>query len=371
MDPLGVREGRAGALRSETEPLADGREITYYWPDAEERQALARAPEPAILVTGAAGYVAGPVVSRLLRAGHAVVALDNLSTSTGRTLPSAVHLVRASVGDAPALRHILRRWQIQAVFHFAADSRVGESMTQPLQYFRHNVREGLTLLEEVVAAGAPPLIFSSSAAVYGIPQSIPVAETAPLAPINPYGETKAAFERILHWTGQAHGLRWAALRYFNAAGADGAWEPKVPETHLIPRVLAAAADGPELEIFGRDYDTPDGTAIRDYIHVADLAEGHLAALAHLLAGGPGGVFNLGTGQGFSVADVVAMAEVVTGRTVRRRWAPRRAGDPPALVADPARARRELGWAARVSSLERIVGDAWRALEAAGAGAAAR
>jgi UDP-glucose-4-epimerase GalE len=299
-----------------------------------------------------------------LAAGHRVVALDNLSTSSGRTLPPDVHLVQGAVGDRVVLDRIFETWKIQAVFHFAADTRVGESMVVPLDYYRHNVGESLRLLEAVVAAGAPPFIFSSSAAVYGIPATSPVAESAPVAPINPYGETKAVFERALHWAGLAHGLPWAALRYFNAAGAEGPWERKEPETHLIPLVLAATSDqGPALSVFGQDYPTPDGTGVRDYIHVSDLGAGHLAALAHLRSGGASGCFNLGTGQGSSVAEVIAAVERVTDRKVRWQAAPRRAGDPPALVADATRAGAELGWHAEHSSLDEIVRDAWRAWQA--------
>ncbi len=353
-------------MRQETERRPDGRLLRYYFADgAGPAEGVApTAPagrRPALLVTGGAGYVAGPLVARLVAADHHVLVLDDLSTSSGRTLPPGVELVRARLGDAVVLRELFGDFRIGGVFHFAADSRVGESMQAPLQYYRHNVREALTLLEEAVAAGCPPFIFSSSAAVYGIPESVPVREDAVPRPINPYGETKAAFERALHWAGVGHGLPFAALRYFNAAGADGPWEPKQPETHLIPNVLAAAADGPTLRVFGQDYPTPDGTAVRDYIHVADLAEGHLAALRHLQAGGEAGAFNLGTGVGWSVAQVIAAAERVTGRPVRWEGAPRRAGDPPALVADPGKAERLLGWKARRSSLAEMVGDAWAAL----------
>lgn len=364
-----LRKGGIALLRTETEALPDGRQVTYYFSTTPEPAAAAQdplaAPAPAaVLVTGAAGYVAGPLVRRLLAAGRTVVALDDLSTSSGRTLPREVHLVQGSVGDRPLLARIFGEWRIGAVFHFAAATRVGESMTDPLAYYRHNVRESLTLLEAVVAAGCPPLIFSSSAAVYGIPQSSPVREDAPLAPINPYGETKAVIERALHWAGGAHGLPWAALRYFNAAGAEGPWERKRPETHLIPLVLAATtASGSELAVFGQDYPTPDGTAIRDYVHVADLATGHVAALAHLERGGASGCFNLGSGRGASVAEVIAAVERVTGRRVRWQPAARRAGDPPALVADAGRAESVLGWRTSRSALEDIVRDAWTAWQA--------
>ena len=355
-------------LRTETEPRPDGGAVTYYFATNQPLAAsgTASAAKGAVLVTGAAGYVAGPVVTRLLAAGHEVVALDNLLTSSGRTLPAAVHLVQGAVGDRVLLDRIFSDWHIDGVFHFAADTRVGESMTAPLDYYRHNVRESLILLEAAVAAGCPPFIFSSSAAVYGIPDASPVREDAPLAPINPYGETKAVLERALRWVGGAHRLPWVALRYFNAAGAEGPWERKEPETHLIPRVLAAAEeDGPELAVFGEDYPTADGTAVRDYIHIADLAAGHIAALAHLQRGGDSGCFNLGTGRGASVAEVIAAVERVTGRRVRWRPAPRRAGDPPALVADPRRAETTFGWRAQRSDLEQIVADAWRAWRATG------
>ncbi len=361
-------------MRKESERRADGRELIYYHADGDtaDRAPADRAgerPADAVLVTGGAGYVAGPLVARLIREGQCVVVLDDLSTSSGRTLPAGVRMVRARVGDAVALREIFSGWRIGAVFHFAADSRVGESMRQPLEYYRHNVRESLALLEQVVAAGGPPIVFSSSAAVYGIPGVVPVPEDAPLAPINPYGETKAVFERALHWAEQAHGQRWAALRYFNAAGAEGAWEPKTPETHLIPSVLAAAAGGEVLRVFGDDYPTPDGTAIRDYVHVADLAEGHLAALRHLRSGGASGAFNLGSGTGWSVAEVIAAAEGVVGRQVPRQAAPRRAGDPPILISDPSKAERVLGWKVRRSGLREMVADAWQAMRGATAGAA--
>jgi len=349
------------------ERTSDGRDIHYYRQSPDAAAGERQAHGAAVLVTGGAGYVAGPLVARLVGAGRTVVVLDNLSSSSGRTLPRAVTLVTAPVGDAVALREIFGRWQIEAVFHFAADSQVAASLADPLGYFRHNIREGLTLLEETVAAGAPPLVFSSSAAVYGIPEWVPVSEQAPLQPISPYGESKAQFERILHWTGLGHGLRWAALRYFNAAGADGAWEPKAVESHLIPNVLRAAAAGTPVRVFGTDYPTPDGTAVRDYVHVADLAEGHLAALRHLQGGGESGAFNLGSGVGFSVAQVITAAEAVTGRSVRREAAARRPGDPPVLVADAARASAVLGWRPRVSGLERIVTDAWAAMGDAGAG----
>jgi UDP-arabinose 4-epimerase len=270
-------------------------------------------------------------------------------------------LVRARVGDAVVLEEVFARWRIEAVFHFAAASRVGESVADPLAYYRCNMVEGLTLLECVVRHGRVPFVFSSSASVYGVQERVPIPEDAPLRPVSPYAETKRAFEAALEWAGRAYGLPWVALRYFNAAGAEGPWEPKAEETHLIPLALQAARGGPPLTVYGTDYPTRDGTAERDYVHVGDLAEGHLAALAHLEAGGASGPFNLGSGRGHTVAEVLAVVEAVTGRPVPRVLAARRPGDPASSVADPARARAVLGWEARRSDLRRIVQDAWEAM----------
>ncbi len=357
------------ALRVRRERREDGRLLTYFTDDAggagepgPAQVAAGREAEgSAILVTGGCGYIAGPLVQRLVTAGETVVVLDDLGTSTGRTLHPQAHLVRGRVGDALALRQIFGRWRIGAIFHFAAAASVPDSMRDPLGYYRSNVREGLTLLEQAVAAGSPPLVFSSSASVYGVPERVPIPEDAPLRPVSTYAETKRAFEAALQWVGQAAGLPWAALRYFNAAGADGPWEAKDPETHLIPLALAAIRGGPPLRVFGTDYPTRDGTAVRDYVHVADLAEGHLAALRHLRTGGPSGAFNLGTGGGYTVWEVIAAIEAVIGRPVPRIVAPRRPGDPPESVADPTRAQGVLGWTARRSGLREIVADAWAAM----------
>ncbi len=362
-------------MRVRQERRDDGR-VVWYFQDGEPgagaggAEGAAAPGGEAVLVTGGCGYVAGPLVRRLVEAGETVVVLDDLSTSSGRTLPPGVEFVRARVGDVLALRAIFDRWRIGAVFHFAADSRVADSMRDPLGYYQNNVREGLTLLRQVVAAGCPPFVFSSSASVYGIPRRVPIPEDAELQPVSAYAETKRAFEAALHWVGLAHGLPWAALRYFNAAGADGAWEPKEPETHLVPLALRAVAGGPPLAVYGTDYPTRDGTAVRDYVHVADLAEGHLAALRHLRRGGASGAFNLGTGEGYSVWEVIAAVEAVTGRPVPRLVAPRRPGDPPESVADPTRAKAVLGWMPVRSALRRIVADAWAAMQQAAAEGAA-
>jgi len=319
-------------------------------------------------VAGGASYVGSALVHHLHRQGVRVTVLDDLSTGHAEDLPDGVELVVAQVGDVVAVRELFARRRFQAVFHFAASSLVGESLRQPLAYYRNNVRQGLALIEEVVRAGCPPFILSSSAAVYGVPERVPIPEQAPSSPVNPYGETKRVLEAALRWAGAAHGLPWMALRYFNAAGAYQPWGPverHEPETHLIPNLLRAAAGGEPLVVHGDDYPTPDGTAVRDYVHVADLAEGHLAAWRHLEAGGACGPVNLGSGRGYSVREVIAVAERVLGRPVPHRLGPRRAGDPPILVADIAQARQVLGWSPQHSDLEEIVDSARRASEGPG------
>lgn len=347
-------------MRKETVRRADGRNITYYTAGGMDAAPATQEGEPAVLVTGGAGYVGGSLVRMLVGAGQRVVILDDLSTGHADAVPEGVELVVAQVGDVVTLREVLARFTFRAVFHFAASSLVGASLADPLAYYRNNVRQGLALITEVIRAGCPPLILSSSAAVYGVPSLVPVPEDAALAPISPYGETKRVLEQALRWCGEAYGLRWAALRYFNAAGAleGGPTERHAPETHLIPNVLRAARGETELTLFGTDFPTPDGTAVRDYIHVADLAAGHVAALEHLEQGGAGGPFNLGTGRGHSVAEVLQAAERVVGHPIPYTTGPRRAGDPPALVADPTRAQEILGWTARHQDLGEIVASAW-------------
>ena len=247
--------------------------------------------------------------------------------------------------------------------HFAAFAYVGESVAEPELYFRNNVAASLTLLEAMGEAGVTRIVFSSTCATYGLPEKMPIAEDTPQRPVNPYGESKLMIERMLRWIGEAHGLRWTALRYFNAAGADPdgeTGESHDPETHLIPLVLEAAQGRrAAIDIFGTDYPTPDGTAIRDYIHVHDLAEAHVLALDYLAKGGASVALNLGTGTGHSVRAVIDAAEKITGRLVPRREAPRRAGDPPTLVADPRKARALLGWEPRMSGLDDILASAWK------------
>ncbi len=257
----------------------------------------------------------------------------------------------------------LREHRIDAIVHFAAFAYVGESMQQPQKYFHNNVVNTLQLLHTALGVGVRHVVFSSTCAVYGLPHAIPIREDQPTRPVNPYGESKLFVERALHWLGTAHDMRWMALRYFNAAGADPAGElgeRHDPETHLIPLVMQAAlGERPQVEVYGTDYPTPDGTAIRDYIHVQDLAEAHVRALEHLLAGGDSMALNLGTGKGNSVRDVIAAVERCADRPVPVRETERRAGDPPILIADPSRADEVLDWSPKISNLDQIVETAWR------------
>jgi UDP-glucose-4-epimerase GalE len=311
-------------------------------------------------VTGGAGYIGSHTCKALARAGFTPVTYDNLMQGHAWAVRWGP-FVRGDLADRDTLTHTLERHSIEAVIHFAAFAYVGESMNAPGDYFRNNVANTLTLLEAMQQAGVDTMVFSSTCATYGIPARVPIDEDEPQKPINPYGESKLFVERMLRWWENAHGLRWTALRYFNAAGADvdgEIGEDHEPETHLVPIAIQAAMGMREpLEIFGSDYDTPDGTAVRDYIHVSDLAAAHVAALKRLRAGGSSLALNLGTGIGHSVRDVVDMVGVFGGR-VPVRFGPRRAGDPPQLVAAAHRAREVLGWEPRHSSLDQIVATAW-------------
>jgi UDP-glucose 4-epimerase len=313
-----------------------------------------------VLVTGGAGYIGSISVEHLLAAGHSVTVLDSMVTGHRAALPDAASLVEGSVLDRDVLERALREDGIEVVLHCAARALVGESVADPALYYRENVVGGISLLDAMHAAGVSRIVFSSTAATYGAPASVPIDESQPARPINPYGETKLAFERALHWYGGAYGLRSFALRYFNVAGAtEERGEDHSPETHLIPNLLRAVAGGPALTVFGDDYPTPDGTCIRDYIHVSDLAEAHAAALELTASQKPGlEVCNLGSSSGFSVAQVIASAEQVTGRPVPHEIGPRRPGDPPVLVASNERARELLGWTPRRGSLEEMIGSAW-------------
>jgi UDP-glucose-4-epimerase GalE len=329
---------------------------------AHDNMPRARRPEEAsmarLLVTGGAGYVGSHALRALLRAGHEAVVLDDLRAGRA-AFAAGAELARADAGDAAALAALLaQRGPFDGVLHFAASIEVAESVAHPLAFYRNNVSASAVLIEASVAAGVRAFVFSSSAAVYGNPARVPISEDAPLAPLSPYGASKMMVERMLADAGAAHGLAWAALRYFNAAGADpegGLGECHRPETHLIPLALrAAAGTGPPLCVFGADWPTRDGSCERDFVHVTDLAEAHVRALEGLLAGGPGGAFNLGTGAGRTVREVIAEVERATGRAVPVEPAPRRPGDPAALVADPTRFQRAYRWSPRLSDLPTIV-----------------
>ncbi len=313
-----------------------------------------------VLVAGGAGYIGSHACKALAEAGYTPVAYDNLSFGHSAAVRWGP-LVEGDIADVELVRKTIRDHRIGAVMHFAAFTYVGESMTEPQKYLRNNVVNALALLDAMRAEGVGRIVFSSTCATYGTPQAVPIAEDHPQEPINPYGDSKLMVEKALRWYGEAYGLGWMALRYFNAAGADPLGrigEDHQPETHLIPLVIAAALGRrPAIDVFGTDYPTPDGTAIRDYIHVDDLAQAHVKALAHLEAGGPSTALNLGTGRGYSVREVIAAVERIGGRPVPVREAPRRAGDPPGLVAAPALAERLLDWRAG-ADLDRIVETAW-------------
>lgn len=308
------------------------------------------------LVVGGAGYIGSHMVKHLMGAGHEVVVADTCAAGTG------IKWVELDIADAHALDALFAEYHFDAVFHFASFIQVSESVTDPAKYYQNNVAATLTLLQAMVRAGIGTLIFSSSAAVYGDPQYVPIDEEHPKAAINPYGRSKWMIEQILEDFDCAYGLRSVSLRYFNAAGADpeGALgECHEPETHLLPLILQAAAGRrASVTVFGRDYSTPDGTCIRDYVHVSDLVSAHSLAVDYLLAGGTSAAFNLGNGLGFSVQQVIDAACAVTGRQIIISEAPRRAGDPPRLVADASKARAVLGWQPQFASLEEIVSHAW-------------
>jgi UDP-arabinose 4-epimerase len=312
-----------------------------------------------ILVTGGAGYVGSHACKTLARAGYLPVVYDDLSRGHREAVRWGP-LVEGGLHDRARVAAALRAHDISAVMHFAAFAYVGESVTDPEKYYANNVGGTLALLGAMREAEVHSIVFSSTCAVYGVPEALPIRETTAKAPLNPYGETKLAIERALHWYA-AYDIRYVALRYFNAAGADPdgeIGEDHEPETHLIPLVLRAALGRANpVEIYGTDYPTRDGTAIRDYIHVSDLAEAHVRALGHLAAGGDSAALNLGTGNGCSVREVIAAVERVGGRAVPHREAARRPGDPPELVADPALARTRLGWQPRHSDLDTIIGTA--------------
>jgi UDP-glucose-4-epimerase GalE len=315
-----------------------------------------------ILIVGGAGYIGSQTAKLVARSGDQPVVFDNLSTGHEWAVRWGP-LERGDLADRDQVRAVIERHKVTAVIHFAAHAYVGESVAHPRKYFRNNVANTLNLLDAMLDAGVKQIVFSSSCTVYGDGPGGPLSEDLPTAPVNPYGDSKLMVEKVLRWYGQAYGLGWVALRYFNAAGADPdgeVGEVHDPETHLIPLAIdAALGRRPPLKVFGTDYPTPDGTAIRDYIHTADLADAHLRALGHLERGGEARAFNLGTGRGHSVREVVNAVARIGGRPVPHVDSPRREGDPPALVADAGRAAGVLGWRPRFPALDTIVEHAWK------------
>ena len=316
-----------------------------------------------VLVTGGAGYIGAITVERLIDAGHEVVVLDTLVTGHRENVAPGATLAVHSVRDREAVVKVLTEHRIEAVLHCAARSLVGQSMEDPALYFTENVVGGIALLDAVREAGVDRFVFSCTAAVYGEPERVPIRETFPTQPVNPYGASKLSFEYAMGWY-KAYGLRSVSLRYFNVAGASEHYgERHDPETHLVPNILAAARGGPPLTIFGDDYPTADGTAIRDYIHVLDLADAHIAALGLTAEMEPGQqICNLGSGSGFSVRRVLEAATEVVGAEIPHRYGPRRAGDPPALIASNDKAEEVLGWRPQRGTLHEMIGSAWALLQ---------
>ncbi len=318
---------------------------------------------PTLLVTGGAGFIGSHTVRHLADAGEKVVVIDSLALGHSESVPAGVELIRGDISDAALVETIFQANDIEAVLHFAAWTQVGESMEKPLRYYQNNTAAPLVLLEAMQRHQARRFIFSSTAATYGNPETSPMSESHPQLPINPYGASKLMLEQILKDCDHAFGLKHVILRYFNASGsaADGLiGEDHEPETHLIPRMLLSILGKvPPLTVFGNDYPTPDGTCIRDYIHVTDLAAAHVKALHYLRSSSPSTACNLGTGTGVSVKEIITLAEAVTGQKVPHTIGPRRAGDPPALVADPAKARDVLGWEAKFKDPRHMVETAWK------------
>ena len=310
-----------------------------------------------ILVVGGAGYIGSVCAELLLDAGHTVSVFDNLSEGHRAAIDPRAEFIECDLEDRQSVERLLIRRQPDAVMHFAANALVGESMQNPSKYFRNNIANGLNLLDAMVEAGVAKLIFSSTCAIFGPPDRVPIDETMPMRPINPYGESKLAFEKILRWYDQIHGLKFVSLRYFNAAGASEKFgEDHRVETHLIPNVLKVAlGEKPAVEIFGTDYETPDGTCIRDYIHIIDLAQAHILALG----ASKSEFYNLGTGGGSSVREVIDACRKVTGHEIDIVEKSRRPGDPPRLIASSEKIERELGWKPQFQSLDAIIESAWK------------
>lgn len=316
----------------------------------------------AILITGGAGYVGSHTVHALAACGYELAVVDNLSTGFRAAVPEGVHFYEGDIRDRVFLDGVFAAEPIEGVIHFAASSQVGESMVHPLWYYDNNLGGTRVLLECMLAHGVKTIVFSSSAAVYGEPQQVPIRETDPTNPTNCYGETKLAMERMMHWAEAAHGLRYVALRYFNACGArmeGGIGEAHDPETHLIPLILQVAnGQRAQIAVFGTDYPTPDGTCVRDYVHVDDLAQAHRLALEYLLRGGESQCINLGSGSGFSVREMIDAVRHITGHAIPVSEQPRRAGDPAVLVASIEKAAAVLGWRPQCSDLEQVIASAW-------------
>jgi len=309
-----------------------------------------------VFVTGGAGYIGSVCVEELLNAGHTVTVFDNLTEGHRSAVDPRASLVVADFNDRQVIADAVAAAKPEAVIHFAAHALVGESMTNPSKYFRNNVGGGINLLDACVASGVRKFVFSSTCATYGVPERMPMDETLPQRPVNPYGESKLMFEKVLSWYRELHGIDFVAFRYFNAAGASAQFgEHHRIETHLIPNVLKVALGQKEqVDIFGTDYPTPDGTCVRDYIHIADLAQAHILALAP----GKSGFYNLGNGEGFSVREVIEACQKISGRPIKAVEKDRRPGDPPRLVAAAQKAYGELGWKPRYPKLDQIVQTAW-------------
>ena len=317
----------------------------------------------AILVCGGAGYIGSHAVHALIEKGEQVVIVDNLQTGHRGALNPKAKFYEGDIRDASVLDKIFTENKVEAVIHFAANSLVGESMEKPLLYFNNNVYGMQVLLEAMVRHGVDKIVFSSTAAVYGEPKRMPIHEDDETCPTNTYGETKLTMEKMMKWVSRADGVRYVSLRYFNAAGAlpDGSiGEDHATETHLIPLILQVPTGRRDhITVFGDDYPTPDGTCLRDYIHVVDLADAHVLALEYLRKGGASDIFNLGNGQGFSVKEMIAAAEKATGRSIKVEIGARRAGDPAQLIASSEKARSVLGWKPRFTDVEQVIGTAWR------------
>jgi len=316
-----------------------------------------------ILVVGGAGYIGSHTALELIRAGHDVVIADNLVTGYRKAVPAKARFYEGDLRDFDFLDNLFQKERIDAVIHFAAYSLVGESVTNPLKYYENNLYGTKVLLDAMVKNNVDKIVFSSTAATYGEPKNIPILESDCTCPTNPYGETKLAMEKMFKWTAKAHNLRYVSLRYFNACGADESGtigEAHNPESHLIPLILQVPNGKREtISIYGTDYDTPDGTCIRDYIHVTDLAQAHILAVKYLTDGGESDIFNLGNGVGYSVREVIETARKVTGHPIPATETPRRAGDPARLVASSEKAKKILGWNPIHDSLEEIIESAWK------------